>query len=669
MQVPPYPRKLILKCPLPPGDIVVLSAAVRDLHRSYPNRFLVDVRTAHPEVWNNNPYITPLNDWDPEVCHVECHYPLISQSNQLPKHFIEGFIDHFNRRLNLGISVTEFRGDIHLSEDEEGVAPAALASVPTDVPIWLIAAGGKRDFTIKWWDSRRYQEVVDHFGDRIRFVQVGAPGDFHPELNGVIDLRGRTNLRDLIRLIHHSDGVLCGVTSLMHLAAAVPVRGGRSLRPCVVIAGGREPAHWEAYPGHQFLHTIGVLRCCASGGCWRARTKPLQDGSQFNDQQFLCEDVDGNLPRCMSMITATDVIRATERFLLGASRFAMQTPARISFLDSHPKASAVSTENGIFQPLAHFVSEGPKPVPQDLLIRHYSRLARLRKQPLGEDLSAKALTNTPQGLGDTIILTHIPGAAARQGKKRFIHSESIHFKPLVFGNPHYEPAETRTRIASDFLNARYDLGNGHFIQRLQRAFGLAPDIEPKGDLTMVSSPIRGMVAMHFEAGVHAQWQRKRIHSKARELYPDSKLILEEFVRNHPGWRFMQLGEKPIPIEGVENTGPMPLELSLRLLAQCDLFIGIVSGPMHAATALGVRCIVLINFPRAAEVMLPTLKNISLVESEWLYPQNVHLHQEDSAPLVPKFSLRNLERAVDGDIYPFWSREFLPLINEIVPEPS
>ena len=32
-------------------------------------------------------------------------------------------------------------------------------------------------------------------------------------------------------------------------------------RPCVVIAGGREPPHFTAYPHHQFIHTVGALRC------------------------------------------------------------------------------------------------------------------------------------------------------------------------------------------------------------------------------------------------------------------------------------------------------------------------------------------------------------------------------------------------------------------------
>ena len=41
-------RKLILRNFQSPGDIVMLTAAVRDLHRAHPGEFLTDVRTSFP---------------------------------------------------------------------------------------------------------------------------------------------------------------------------------------------------------------------------------------------------------------------------------------------------------------------------------------------------------------------------------------------------------------------------------------------------------------------------------------------------------------------------------------------------------------------------------------------------------------------------------------------
>ena len=90
-----------------------------------------------------------------------------------------------------------------------------------EVPYWIIVAGGKFDYTIKWWHFRRWQAVVDHFQGRILFVQVGEKHHYHPPVNGVLDLRGKTSLRELIHLVYHAQGVLCPVTLHMHLAAAV----------------------------------------------------------------------------------------------------------------------------------------------------------------------------------------------------------------------------------------------------------------------------------------------------------------------------------------------------------------------------------------------------------------------------------------------------------------
>lgn len=308
-------RKLILTNYQAPGDVVMLTAAVRDLHQCYPGRFLTDVRTDWPELWMNNPYLTPLKAGDTDVRMLECRYPMIELANQRPVHFVHGFIDDLNKKLGLGIRPTRVAGDIHLSEEEKN-GPSPVEEITREpIPYWIIVAGGKFDCTIKWWHFRRWQAVVDQLRDRIQFVQVGAGHHYHPPLKGVVDLRRRTSLRHLVRLVYHAQGVLCPVTCLMHLAAAVETKpGARSPRPCVVVAGGREPATWEAYRGHRFLHTIGMLPCCLTGGCWRSRSVPLEDGDSKDEPRHLCVDTVNNLPRCMHMITPEQVVRAIESY-------------------------------------------------------------------------------------------------------------------------------------------------------------------------------------------------------------------------------------------------------------------------------------------------------------------------------------------------------------------
>ena len=130
----------------------------------------------------------------------------------------------------------------------------------------------------------------------------------------MIDLREQTDLRQLIRVIHSAAGVVSGVTAAMHLAAAVPTPAWQSRpRPCVVVAGGREPRTWYGYPTHRILENVGSLPCCATGGCWHGRTVPLHDGKD----ERLCERVIEGHPKCMWMIRPRQVINAIESYLEG----------------------------------------------------------------------------------------------------------------------------------------------------------------------------------------------------------------------------------------------------------------------------------------------------------------------------------------------------------------
>src|SRR5262245_34780216 len=144
-------KKLILKHFLSPGDIVMLTAAVRDLHTCYPHRFVTDVRTSCPLLWENNPYLTSLDENDPQVEVIECHYPLINRSNQTPYHCLHGFIEFLNDHLKLNIRPTAFKGDLHLSELEKAWYSQVHELTGEDTPFWIIVAGGKQDATIKWW--------------------------------------------------------------------------------------------------------------------------------------------------------------------------------------------------------------------------------------------------------------------------------------------------------------------------------------------------------------------------------------------------------------------------------------------------------------------------------------------------------------------------------------
>jgi hypothetical protein len=319
-------QRLILKSHLSPGDIVMMTAAVRELQKAHPGKYAVAVDTSAGDLWQHNPHIVPNDEWMSGGQVIKCNYNLIHQSNQAPYHFIHGYVQDLEKNLGIRIPLTEFKGDIHLSQEEKNL-PSPAVSRGVRGRYWVILAGGKRDFTAKWWDPAAYQKVVDLLAGKVHFIQCGDsdPGHWHLPLKNVTDLRGKTSIREFVRLMYWADGVICPVTFAMHLAAAVPTPPDRpKARAAVVIAGGREPSHWEAYGTHRFLHTIGSLKCCESGGCWKSRCQTVGDNDE-KDKGSLCEQPiqvspELRIPRCMHMITPEQVVAAVESYYVDGLR-------------------------------------------------------------------------------------------------------------------------------------------------------------------------------------------------------------------------------------------------------------------------------------------------------------------------------------------------------------
>jgi hypothetical protein len=142
--------KLILKSFQSPGDIVLLTAAVRDLHRSSKGAFITDVRTPCHQLWNNNPFVSSICDEDPGAKVINCEYPLIHQSNAGPWHFIHGYSKFLSARLDIEINPTNFRGR-HLSlvgRERMGVTSSGGNAKPRPVLDHIV-----------WWKIRFHRKV------------------------------------------------------------------------------------------------------------------------------------------------------------------------------------------------------------------------------------------------------------------------------------------------------------------------------------------------------------------------------------------------------------------------------------------------------------------------------------------------------------------------------
>lgn len=311
-------RRLILIHKRAPGDTAVMTGLVRDIALAHPGKFQIAVDTNSMAMWDNNPYIVPLKDikaGGAKVEHIKLTYGKgLRDQNHETVHFLSYFHRDFEIQTRVRVPVMLPYPDLHLSELEKTV-PLVTGRY------WVFLSGGKSDFTAKVWGADAWKTTIRQIQSLgIPCVQIGGTdrGHWHPDIPGVLNLVGKTNVRDWIRLIYHADGVICGVTGAMHIAAALQ-------RPCVVLAGGREAWWWEAYVRenkglggaevaqklaipHRFLHTIGMLDCCKTHGCWKNKVIPLHGDQSVCKYPIVTPGQ--AVAKCLDMITPEHVIEA-----------------------------------------------------------------------------------------------------------------------------------------------------------------------------------------------------------------------------------------------------------------------------------------------------------------------------------------------------------------------
>ena len=293
-------RKVILKHRLSPGDILTMTRAVGDLKKTYPN-WKIDVRTPCPEIWENNPNLTPLNEDDEDVEVFDIQYPGINQSGWRGQHFTDAFRENIEDQLGVEIVKTGIKPDIHISDEEKGWINQVEVEFGWHGGFWLINAGWKPDNKLKYY--HRWQEVADlfnaRFGGAIRLVQVGHQSHNHKRLRGCYNLVGKTDLRQFIRLGWWAHGTIGPISFQFVLSAAFE-------QPHVVVAAGKEGVRWHIYPNGRYIYTNGTLQCCKWDGCWK--------GGQHGQ----CIDLLYDVPRCFHLIEPYMIVDAIERYYRGA---------------------------------------------------------------------------------------------------------------------------------------------------------------------------------------------------------------------------------------------------------------------------------------------------------------------------------------------------------------
>lgn len=299
-----------------PGDTVAMTAAVEALHLQHPGRYVTDVESPSPAVWEGNPHVRRLTGEARVAAKVvELKYDAIHRSDDLPIHFLEAYCWSVSAAVGRKVVLHRNTPVIRLREEERHWLPqvSELTGNTSKVPYVVVNAGHKRDFTAKFWGHDNWRRLAAILGGEVMLVQIGEgnPAHVHEPLPGVLNLIGKTDQRQLIRVVWNAAAAVGPSTFIQHVAAAVGT-------PYVLIAGGREPRPWQEYPRQRMHSAVGTLRCCASRACWRSRVVRLNDGAE--EDKSICEAVvlsrdSQPIPKCLAEITPEQVADSVRKLM------------------------------------------------------------------------------------------------------------------------------------------------------------------------------------------------------------------------------------------------------------------------------------------------------------------------------------------------------------------
>lgn len=281
-----------------------------------------------------------------------------------------------------------------------------------------------------------------------------------------------------------------------------------------------------------------------------------------------------------------------------------------------------------------------------------------------------AFTSLPQGLGDSAVLTDL--IYASKGKTKVL-SPSVHFYHLTKNNEYLNLNNSSCFFynSNDIVRFKNCGMAGHYIQRLRNINGLKVDSKPKPHLSINKKTfnIKKRIAIHLTPSFQMNEHQKQTFCEiGRDLKPENINVIQKFINTYcREYDFYIIGKEFI-FENAENVLPDNAQLLSLFLSSCEYFIGIDSGPMHIAAALELKSIIICSHVEIHDIVLPNLKNPKARDVEWLYPQNVHLHQYGENDFVKYFDFYNLEKAFNGELYPFFTDEYLDLIQDYIIKP-
>lgn len=288
-------KRVIFDFKMAPGDSLIFTTVLRDLYLNCPSEYEVEVNNYYPEIFENNPYITNIND-NTVYCYRKIKHVDILSNRRNGDHYSKIFNTIVSETLGIDIQQNSIFPELYLSGKEK--SEEILDRLEIKKPFWIINSSFKIDIPLKSWIPYRWVELIEELQIRnINLIQTGSNTEIFEESPNIKSVIGKTeNIRDFISLCYHSSGIITHTSFPVHVAAALN-------KPCVVLNFGRENPWYSCYPNQQVLHTVGSIDCCSYDGC-------------FKKQRNECLNPVGklNYPLCVNMISVNDVLRSVMKY-------------------------------------------------------------------------------------------------------------------------------------------------------------------------------------------------------------------------------------------------------------------------------------------------------------------------------------------------------------------
>jgi hypothetical protein len=318
----------MLFSPHPMFEAEVLATALpRDLRRcGYCGP--ISVISSFPALWQYNPHVN-------DVFHRGAGQ-VPGEVLQLPDplacagaHVLVQQAAWVAARVFPALRLTELCPQLLLGPDEK--ERTATTGIMQGGAFWLVCISGDGDWSTRWWDPKKWQQVIHTLSGDPQFpyvLQIDYPGAKTPSMRDCLSVVDIAKPRELVWLVHHSSGVATNSGAYMHMAAAMG-------RPCVAVLGGAASSSYVGYDArardkakahipeqyHKFLallpqmvlfDAIGNYPCCLTDGCGLRGNGDRREGNctdLYRPKQY---DARNSMPqpRCLVDISPRKVAEA-----------------------------------------------------------------------------------------------------------------------------------------------------------------------------------------------------------------------------------------------------------------------------------------------------------------------------------------------------------------------